>query len=122
MQRAIDYLEAELDSLQDAYKSTKGTDKHDQYGIWVEEVENAIKLLKASERTNTNETSDKHETKQLNILGVMHRFSKNDVDGAYLLGVFNVVGIDGLQKEIERLKQLKVNPYQIIDSIHSNGA
>jgi len=43
------------------------------------------------------------------------KFTANDVDGAYLLGVFNVSGLDGLGKEIERLKKLKVMPHMIIE-------
>jgi hypothetical protein len=48
-------------------------------------------------------------------------FTANDVDGAYFLGVFNSVGIDGLGKEIERIKKLKLLPSQTI-SILKNHA
>jgi len=41
-------------------------------------------------------------------------FSANDVDGAYLLGVFNSVGIDGLSEEIKRIKKLGILPHQLI--------
>ena len=41
-------------------------------------------------------------------------FTANDIDGAYLLGVFNSVGLDGLGEEIKRLKTLKVLPHHII--------
>jgi len=75
-------------------------------------------LRKLSEQVEKSETSKEN----LTISDVKHRFYPNDVDGAYLLGVFNVSGIDGLQKEIKRLKELKVHPNQIIDSIKSNGA
>ncbi len=51
------------------------------------------------------------------LADVKHRFSANDVDRAYLLGVFNVSGIDGLQNELNRLKQLEINPNQIINNI-----
>jgi len=42
------------------------------------------------------------------------RYSEREIDLAYLTGVFNVSGIDGLQKEIERLKGLGKNPHDII--------
>lgn len=52
----------------------------------------------------------------LNIAGVSSslRYSEREIDLAYLTGVFNVSGIDGLQKEIERLKGLGKNPHDII--------
>lgn len=42
------------------------------------------------------------------------RYSEREIDFAYLAGVFNVSGIDGLQKEIERIKGLGKNPHDII--------
>ena len=44
------------------------------------------------------------------------RFSGQDVDFAYLCGVFNVSGIDGLHKEIQRLKAIGKEPHDIIDA------
>jgi hypothetical protein len=44
------------------------------------------------------------------------RFSERDVDFAYLCGVFNVSGIDGLQKEIQRLKVIGKDPHDIIEA------
>ena len=41
-------------------------------------------------------------------------YSEREIDFAYLAGVFNVSGIDGLQKEIERLKGLGKNPHDLI--------
>jgi len=40
-----------------------------------------------------------------------HKYTERHIDLAYLTGVFNVVGIDGLHKEIERLKNIDKNPY-----------
>ena len=40
-------------------------------------------------------------------------YSEHEIDFAYLAGVFNVSGIDGLQKEIHRLKELGKNPHDI---------
>ena len=39
---------------------------------------------------------------------------EHQVDFAYLTGVFNVSGIDGLHKEIQRLRKLGVAPHDII--------
>jgi len=41
-------------------------------------------------------------------------FTANDIDGAYLLGVFNASGIDGLADELKRLKELGRKPHEII--------
>ena len=43
-------------------------------------------------------------------------FSERDVDFAYLCGVFNVSGIDGLHKEIQRLKAIGKDPHDIIEA------
>jgi len=51
---------------------------------------------------------------KLSIKRVRLSFSANDVDGAYLLGVFNTSGLDGLGDEIKRLKELGMNPSQLI--------
>jgi hypothetical protein len=44
------------------------------------------------------------------------RFSEREVDFAYLCGVFNASGIDGLQNEIQRLKELGKEPHDIIEA------
>ena len=44
-------------------------------------------------------------------------YSEREIDFAYFTGVFNVSGIDGLQKEIERLKGLGKNPHDIIMAV-----
>ena len=41
-------------------------------------------------------------------------YSEHEADFLYFAGVFNVSGIDGLQKEIERLKGIGKNPHDII--------
>ena len=48
------------------------------------------------------------------VSGSLH-FTANDVDGAYLLGVFNTTGLDGLAKELARLKELKMNPSTMLE-------
>ena len=60
-----------------------------------------------------------HEKKLKELVGLADvsgslRYSEREIDFAYLAGVFNVSGIDGLQKEIERLKGLGKNPHDII--------
>jgi hypothetical protein len=55
-------------------------------------------------------------TKKINKI----KFTANDVDGAYLLGVFNSAGLDGLGKEIERLKTLKLKPSQMIELLKNH--
>ena len=67
---------------------------------------------------NTEKTSIENETKSscLGDVSDSLRFSKRDVDFAYLCGVFNVSGIDGLHKEIQRLKEIGKEPHNIIDA------
>lgn len=48
-------------------------------------------------------------------------FTANDIDLAYLVGVFNVSGIDGLHKEIERLRELNMTPSQMISKLKSGN-
>ncbi len=70
-------------------------------------INNSIEVaITASEHVTKAETSENN----CNIADVSVSFTANDVDGAYLLGVFNVSGIDGLQKEISRIKELGLNP------------
>lgn len=45
------------------------------------------------------------------------RFSEREVDAAYLCGVFNTSGIDGLHNEIQRLKELDKEPHDIIEAL-----
>ena len=44
------------------------------------------------------------------------QFSEREVDFAYLCGVFNTSGIDGLHTEIQRLKELSKEPHDIIEA------
>ena len=44
------------------------------------------------------------------------RFSEFEVDFAYLCGIFNTSGIDGLHTEIQRLKELGKEPHDIIEA------
>lgn len=46
------------------------------------------------------------------------RFSEREVDFAYLCGVFNTSGIDGLHNEVQRLKELGKEPHDIIEACH----
>ena len=47
---------------------------------------------------------------------LLSRFSECEVDFAYLCGVFNTSGIDGLHNEIQRLKELGKEPHDIIEA------
>ena len=68
--------------------------------------------------TTMCDCGDNPQNQQLNIAGVSGslRFSERDVDFAYLCGVFNVSGIDGLHKEIQRLKAIGKDPHDIIEA------
>lgn len=44
-------------------------------------------------------------------------YSEHELDFAYLAGVFNTSGIDGLHNEIIRLKELGKDPHDIILSL-----
>ena len=52
----------------------------------------------------------------LSNVGGSLRFSEREVDFAYLCGVFNTSGIDGLYTEIQRLKELGKKPHDIIEA------
>jgi hypothetical protein len=49
--------------------------------------------------------------KQTNI---NHTFTTNDIDGVYLLGVFNTGGLDKLEEEIQRLKKIDIMPHELL--------
>lgn len=53
------------------------------------------------------------------VSGKYRKYSANEVDGAYLLGVFNSGGIDKLSDELKRLKELDVKPHQILNLMKS---
>ena len=55
------------------------------------------------------------QQQQLNIHAVSSSlyFSEREVDFAYLCGVFNTSGIDGLHTEIQRLKELGKEPHEL---------
>lgn len=47
------------------------------------------------------------------VSSMLPEYTEQHIDLAYLTGVLNVVGIDGLHKEIERLKGIGKNPHDI---------
>ena len=65
------------------------------------------------------EAMDKYHQAKLKLLsiadvsGMLSDQTKRHIDFAYLTGVFNVSGIDGLQKELTRLKEIGKNPHDI---------
>ena len=60
------------------------------------------------------------EVKNLGLFSVSGSvFKANDVDGAYFLGVFNSGGIDRLQEELKRVKELNIMPHKMIEVMKS---
>ena len=51
--------------------------------------------------------------KESEVRTAEEQYSKNDIDLAYLTGVFNTSGIDATGKEIERLKKIGKEPHDI---------
>jgi len=47
--------------------------------------------------------------------GEKGQYSKNDIDLAYLVGVFNVSGMDGLGSELNRLKEIGKHPHEFFN-------
>lgn len=41
-------------------------------------------------------------------------WGNNDVDCAYIMGSFNTGGIDGLNKELKRLKDMNLKPHEVV--------
>jgi hypothetical protein len=67
---------------------------------------------------NDNLTINDARTLLLGLFGFSGslRFSEREVDFAYLCGVFNTSGIDGLHNEIQRLKEIGKEPHDIIEA------
>lgn len=63
------------------------------------------------------EAMDKYHLAKLKLLGLadvsgsLPDQTKRHIDLAYLTGVFNVSGIDGLQKELTRLEEIGKTPH-----------
>ena len=72
----------------------------------------------ADDLSNDAITPQQAQTLLLRLFAVSGslRFSEREVDFAYLCGVFNTSGIDGLHKEIQRLKELDKEPHDIIEA------
>ena len=68
------------------------------------------KLLVNPEKNYTSSVSELHKM-------FSEQYTKRELDFAYLLGVFNVSGIDGMHSEIQRLKELGKEPHDIINSL-----
>jgi len=78
----------------------------------------AIQMAILDECENMDKVEAKlvHDIKALsiaNVSGMLPDQTKRHIDLAYLTGVFNVVGIDGLQKELTRLKEIGKKPHDI---------
>jgi hypothetical protein len=78
---------------------------------------NKTKLLEIAQALDLGSIDDeKARTLLFDLLSVggSLQFSEREVDFAYLCGVFNTSGIDGLHAEIQRLKELGKEPHDII--------
>ena len=77
-----------------------------------------IREVLSKYRGNQGYTMEHAESELLNLFSVSLslRFSESEVDFAYLCGVFNTSGIDGLHTEIQRLKELGKEPHDIIEA------
>lgn len=51
----------------------------------------------------------------------MKVYSTDEIDLAYITGAFNAAGIDGLQKELKRIKKVGKQPHDIIDFLKSES-
>lgn len=83
-------------------------------GIAIDTVVNEFENLFIS-GVVSSATSRKELLDLLDVSGSL-RFSEREVDFAYLCGVFNTSGIDGLHTEIQRLKELGKEPHDIIEA------
>lgn len=57
---------------------------------------------------------DQFANEKIKELCSKYKYTEREIDLSYIVGVFNVAGIDGLKKEIDRLKGLGKNPHDII--------
>jgi len=81
----------------------------------------AIQICLGGDDIYTEELEAKlvHDIKALSIAdikGMLPDQMKRHIDLAYLTGVFNVSGIDGLQKELTRLKEIGKDPHEFCAS------
>lgn len=108
------YANAILDSKTKSFNSIRNDQIFSYNDNIPYSVSNLIKecFNKAIEIVTTNSNNRKDighsDTKQ-------ESFTSNEIDFAYLIGVFNSTGIDGLHKELNRLKGLDKKPHNIID-------
>ena len=73
-------------------------------------------LIEKYDEGNMSLETLKNELLDLFAVSGSLRFSEREVDFAYLCGVFNTSGIDGLHTEIQRLKELGKEPHDIIEA------
>mgnify|MGYP000527758265 CR=1 FL=1 len=53
--------------------------------------------------------------------GKLPLWTNNDVDAAYLMGCINVGGMDALQDELNRLKELGLKPHQAVGKVRGKS-
>ena len=73
-------------------------------------------MAKLNSNTEVETSTDESPASCQTAVSGSLRFSEREVDFAYLCGVFNTSGIDGLNNEIQRLKELGKEPHDIIEA------
>lgn len=53
--------------------------------------------------------------------GKLPLWTNSDVDAAYLMGCINVGGMDALQDELNRLKELGLRPHQAVGKVRGKS-
>ena len=53
--------------------------------------------------------------------GKLPLWTNNDVDASYLMGCINVGGMDALQEELNRLKELGLKPHQAVGKVRGKS-
>ena len=94
------------------YNGGKGTWLNDVFNLNNDTMTTEQNEIKSAEWRKKNLSKNSF----LADVGGSLRFSEREVDFAYLCGVFNTSGIDGLHTEIQRLKELGKEPHDIIEA------
>lgn len=100
------------------------------YGVVMYSINKTFRFIESSSAFNCLTYEDSIVEDLIDILCTdistnNNLYDEEDVrdiaDLSYIIGVYNVVGIDGLNKELERLKTLNITPYDIIKNAQKYG-
>lgn len=69
--------------------------------------------------TTSNELLDLHDF--TNSENKSDHWTNQDIDVAYAVGCINIGGIEGLHEELKRLKELGLEPHQVISTVRSKN-